>query len=211
MTLPSGVAHETYLSDNLITTISSSSGSDTGELYVEGHTISGTKLTFVEQTVTLDGQNQVSLTTPLARCNRKYRDIEPNLVGAIYAYEDDTDTSGVPDTDAKVHCIIRAGENQSEKAATSVSDFDFWIVTNFTADVFQKTAAFAEVRLERRRVGKAFRPSGGSLAVASGQHETYWFNPYLIIPKNSDVRLTAVGSTTMDVGGTIDGFLAVTI
>ncbi len=41
MDLPTGVLHETYVSTNAITTISSSSTSDTRQVTVEGHTISG--------------------------------------------------------------------------------------------------------------------------------------------------------------------------
>lgn len=210
MDLPSGVLNETYVSDNLITTVSSSSTSDTRTLTIEGHTISGNDLTFAAQTITLTGQTQVSLATPLARCTRIYAPDgdTTDLVGAIYAYEDDTSTAGVPDTAAGVHAIIPAGENQTRKASTSISSTDYWIITDFDCDVYDKTAGYAEVRMECRSTNGPWRPVE-SVAVSSGTHSAHHFVPYAIVPANSDVRLTAVadGANT-DVGGQIQGVLA---
>ena len=64
---------ETYVSANSIDKFSSSSGDDTGTMVVEGHTIDGSgEFTFVTQSVTLQGQTEASLTTPLARSSRLY-------------------------------------------------------------------------------------------------------------------------------------------
>lgn len=210
MTLPGSELSETYVASNLITTVSSSSGSDTRQITIEGHTLSGGNLTFVVQTITLTGQTQATLTTPLARASRVYADdtSTTDLVGSIYVYEDDTSTAGVPDTDAKIHIIINAGDNQTHKASTSISSLDYWIVTDYNADLYDKTSGFAEVRLEVRRLTGVWRPVE-SLAVASGNTTDHEFKPYLIIRPNTDIRLTAVadGANT-DVGGAIQGVLA---
>lgn len=211
MDLPAGILHETYVSGNDITTVSSSSGSDTRQITIEGHTISGSDLTFVVQTITLTGQTQATLTTPLHRCTRLYADntSTTELVGNIYVYENDTSTGGVPDTDAKVHLTLPAGEQQSRKASTSLSSVDYWIVTGFDADCYKKSAGFAEVRLEVREPGGVFRQKE-AVAVESGAHSTHDFKPYIIIPPNSDVRLTGVASAaSTDVGGMIQGYLAI--
>ena len=212
MTLPTGTLNETYLSDNLITTVSSSVDTDTGAMVVEGHTISGSNLTFVTQSVTLTGQTQASLGTPLARCTRLYNNTGTSWTGAVYAYEDDTNNGspGVPDTGAKVHCMIFAGQQQSEKASTSVSSTDYWIITQFTADVLEKTAAWIDAVLEHRQVGKVFRPIA-TMSANSGSQGRYEFRPYAIIPKNSDVRIRAKGSGNITASGTIDGILAVIV
>lgn len=209
MTLPTGVLNETYVSDNLITTLSSSSASDTESLIVEGHTVDGNgDFTFVVQSITLTGQTQATLGTPLARCTRMYNNGTNDLVGTIYAYEDDTSTAGVPDTSSKVHTMIRAGLNQTEKASTTISKDDYWIVLDFDADCYDKAAAAAEVRLEVREKGGVFLPLE-VLAVGDGSHVAQKFTPYKIIKPNSDIRLTSVadGANT-DVGGMIQGVLA---
>ena len=209
MTLPSGIAHETYVDDNLITHFSSSETADTQELVVEGHTISGGNLTFATQTITLDGRNKTALTTPLARISRAYNNNSTDLTGVIYFYEDDTVSLGVPDTDTKVHMMIPAGENQTFKAATSLSSTDYLIVVRAKAGVLEKTAAFINARVETRVLGKVFRPFDSFPAASPGAPTEITFEPYKIIPPNSDIRLVADASANgTDVSGSIHGFLA---
>lgn len=210
MTFPAGVYDETYVTSNLITTISSSSVSDTEVVVVEGHTTldGGLTFTFVAQTATLDGQNQVTLSTPLARCSRLYNDGSTDLIGSIYVYQNDTTTAGVPDTPVLVHCMIDAGLNNSEKGATTISGSDYWILESFYGDCLEKVATFGILHLEIRRAGKVFRNSI-DISVndsARGEHE---FKPYLIVPKNSDVRLRVSASANgKDFSGGLQGVLA---
>jgi len=210
MDLPAGVTSHSLLASDLITTISSSDAADTRQVRVEGHTLSGGDFTFVVQTITLTGQTQATLATPLARVSRLYADdtSTTELVGSIYVYEDDTSTAGVPDTDSKVHLIVPAGQQQSRKAATTISSTDYWIVMDFDADCYEKTSAFAEIALEVKNSGGVWRPKE-TLAVNAGSHADHHFKPYLIIRPNSDVRLTSIadGAST-DVGGMIQGVLA---
>ena len=210
MTLPTGTFNESYVSTNSITTISSSSASDTEVVKVEGHTVDGNgDFTFVVQSITLTGQTQATLTTPLARCARLYNNGTNDLVGDIYVYQDDTSTAGVPNTGSKVHCEIRAGQNQSEKASTTLSQYDYWIVHGVYGDVLEKTAANAEIDLEIRLKGGVFRKafdfsasntSGGTFRIG---------RPYIIVPPNSDIRLRAKASANGTiVSGGIFGVLA---
>ena len=209
MGLPTGTYNETYVSDNLITHFASSSGSDTQSIVVEGHTISGGVFTFVTQTVTLAGQTKTALTTPLARCTRIYNNGSTELVGTVYVAQDVTFTAGVPQTASAVHCIIEAGKQQSNKASTTISDQDYWIVTNFQSHWLEKGAGYAEVHLEIRLNGKVFREYahmsvGDGAPVANNE-----FSPYLIVPANADVRLVATASAANKaVGGEIQGVLA---
>ena len=208
MTLPAGVDNETYVSTNIITQISSSSGSDTGSVIVEGHTISGGVFTFVIQTITLTGQTAVVLGTALARVSRVVNNGATDLVGNIYVAQTDTLTAGVPDTDAKVHLIVVAGINNSEKASTTISDNDYYIITSFYADCLEKTAAFAIIHLEVREAGKTFinKVDIEASTNSPGFHE---FKPYLIIPKNADVRLRASANAAgKDISGGFAGVLA---
>ena len=69
MELAGSETAETYVSTNAITHVISDDA-NTGDLYIEGHTISGSDLTFATQTVTLTGTTAKALTTPLARATR---------------------------------------------------------------------------------------------------------------------------------------------
>ena len=138
-----------------------------------------------------------------------YNDGSVDLVGRIYAYETDTTTTpGIPDTGTKVHCIIDTGLNNSEKAATTISDGDYWIVTSLFADCLEKSATYGIVHLEIRRNGKIFRNAvDRSCNDTSGVFHPS--KPYIIIPRNADVRLRIVTSgTNKDFSGGIQGVLA---
>lgn len=208
MTLPTGTFNETYVNSNLINKLSSSSTSDTQVLSIEGHTISGSNLTFVVQTLALTGRTQATLSTPLARMTRLRNAGSVDLVGNIYGHENDTVTNGVPDTATKVHCMIRAGENGSEKASTSISATDYWIVTGIYGDVLEKTTSTAEIGFEVRQVGSVFiKEFDYSCANVSPDFRSA--PPFVVVPKNSDVRLRALasGANTIVSGG-IFGVLA---
>lgn len=213
MTLPDAVNNETYVGANSITTVSSSNSNDTMQLTVEGHTISGTDLTFVVQNITLTGTTQASLDTPLARVTRVYNNSGTAIQGAVYVYEDDTNNStpGVPDTDAGVHMIIPAGLQQSEKAASAISSVDYYLISHIRASLGRTNNATCDVRLEARQLGKVFRPLGAPIRLRatvtiSAQID---YRPYLIVPKNSDVRLVATASANdTEVTGEIHGLLA---
>lgn len=207
MELPTGVYNEVYVSANSITEIVSTDAGDTEEVKIEGHTISGSDLTFVVQTATLTGQTAVTLTTPLARVTRVYNNAGTELAGTVSVCETGTYTAGVPDTPAKVHIQIRAGDQQSQKASTSISSTDFWVVTSFYADLLEKTAASADVTLEIREPGKVFRPKA-TISVSEKHRAVFEFVPYLIVPPNSDIRLVGVASAAgKDISGGIEGAL----
>lgn len=213
MDLPTGTLNETYLTDNLITHFSSSSGSDTEAIILEGHIIDGNgDFTFVVQEVTLVGQTKTALTTPLARCTRIYNNGANDLVGNIYVYEDDTVVAGVPSTGSRVHCMVAAGKNNSSKCATTISSQDYWIITSVTALFLEKAAGFAEVHLEIRAKGKTFREYAHLSVNSGGPSQQLTFDPPIIAPKNCDVRLTAIadGANTY-IGGYINGYLAIII
>lgn len=209
----SGTYNETYVSTNIIDAIVSSSGSDTEEVTIEGHTIDANgNFTFVSQTATLTGQTKVTIGTALARMTRIYNNNGTDLVGSIYGYQGtDTLTSGVPDTGTKVHCVIPAGLNQSEKCATTISNSDYWIITSIDGHVLEKTSAFVDFHLEIREKGKVFRDIF-DWSADSGNGFTEKFMPYLIVPKNADVRVRgSAGANGKEGSASIQGVLAIVI
>jgi len=194
---------ETYVTTNAIDKFSSSSASDTQDIYIEGHTVSGTgtdaQFTFVSQTVTLQGQTEAALTTPLARVSRCYVPGATALVGDVYVYEDDTVSSGVPQTAANIHMKVNgsAGDNQSFKAATTFSNTDYFIVTGVIFSVGKKTSATVDFNMEVRSAGGLFLPALQISLATTGQNSLYLpAKPHFIAPKNCDVRVRALASTT---------------
>lgn len=209
--LGSGEANETFVSTNAIDKISSSNAGDTTTVVVEGHTIDANgDFRFTVQTVTLQGQTETALTTPLARATRAYASGATNLLGTVYIYEDDTVSAGVPQTASKVHLTIPAGENQTFKAATTISYKDYWLITQACAAVNKKTAAVVDMAIQVRLQGKVFRTAAvTSISSTGSNNQCVDFDPVVIVPKNSDVRLIAKANTTaVEASGWINGYLA---
>jgi hypothetical protein len=214
MTLPSGILTESLPATNLITTMVSSSASDTQNLlFYEGHTISGSNLTFVKESTVnaLTGQTGKALTTAVGRLTRAR--LSSPAVGTISFYRGGTVTGGVPDTAANVAMIIPPGEVQSQKASTSLSQSDYYIITGATASVLEKTASYAQVRIETKLASETqFYPITEWIGVSDGSGSISMLppsDPYLIIPKNSDVRIVAIASgANIDVSAGMTGYLA---
>ena len=210
VTLQPEGGNETYATTNTIDKFSSSSGSDTQEITVEGHTIADGVLTFVSQTVTLAGQVETALTTPLARVTRLVNNNSTDFAGDIYVYEDDTVSAGVPQTASKIHMKVTEG-NQSEKCSTSISNTDYYIITGFSGYCYDKAAAVVEFIGEMREVGatnKAFKRVY-STAGGNGAPTVEAFDPPFIIPKNYDLRVRAkADGANTDVGASFNGYLA---
>lgn len=167
--------------------------------------------TFAVQTKSLNGQNEVTLDTPLARITRMYvgkQNRAVDTVGEVYGYETTGLTTGKPTDTTKIHITMLAEKNQSEKASTSLSGTDYWLVSGFRGSLLEKSAAFADVELQYREVGGVWRPvEDVSTQVAPG---IFKFDTLVVIPKNSDVRLVGVADATgnRDVSGSIQGYLA---
>ena len=217
-------ANEAFVTTNIIDSISSSSASDTTQtVVIEGHTIDEVgNLTFVSQEAIIAGQTKVTLTTPMARANRMYVKSSGTfgttpaaLVGTVYCY-DDTDgiSAGVPVTAAATKVLIIAGKTQSEKAATSISSKDYWIITRFSAVAADASGptGFATVQMETRDIvnGGAWRPLGREFIVfPAAVGPTREFTPLIIVPKNHDWRVVAfcnAGSSIVEADA--EGYLA---
>lgn len=203
-------ANEVYLSSNGINTVSSSNAGDTQQIIIEGHTISGGELTFVIQTVTLDGQNKVTLSTPLARANRAYNNSGTIFSGDVYVYEDTTISGGVPTDATKIHLKAPILDNQSLKCATSISNSDYWIIESLVGSANRNSQSRnVDFKLQIRELGKVFRTVYPfSASTESGTRSIILPTP-IIVPKNHDVRVIAQASgTTTIVQAVINGYLA---
>lgn len=203
---------ETLATGNDIDTISSSNAGDTQSVTIEGHTLSGSELTFVIQSATLNGQNKVTLTTPLYRSTRMFNNSGTAFAGDIYVYEDGAISSGVPDTAADIHLKASIGDDQSLKCATSVSNLDYWIVTGLTLGVNKSASRAVEFKLQVKEFGKVFRTRFFASCSSDTGSIHIPFDPCIIIPKNSDVRVLATSSgTSTGVEASIHGHLALVV
>jgi hypothetical protein len=184
-------SHEAYVNDNLITHISSSSTLDNQLIRLESHTVDGDgDFTFVVQTVQLDGQNKVSLPTPVARVSMAINSNSHNLVGSVYVYEDTAISAGVPVDLTKAHIQIPAGSNQSFKAATTFDKETYAFITQGFGGVGNKQTANIEFELQVRPKGGVFQTGAAIIAGSSSGNFNVNLDPVAIVPANSDVRIT---------------------
>lgn len=168
--------------------------------------------TFLVQEVTLNGQTPVNLATKLSDAVHMYlpkQDRCADLVGNIYVFEEGvTVTAGVPDTPATVHLMITAGKNNSKKASTALSSVDYWIVTGFHGHNSTKVASWIDIGIEYKENGGCWIELE-DITVSDDGNGAHSFTPYVVIPKNTRVRLKGYADTNgRDGAGSIEGFLA---
>lgn len=213
MTMKSGIAEETMLTSNGITTVISDSGSDTMDIdFYEGHTYSAGNLTFVVENTntTLTGTTAATLPTALARSTRARLTAPAN--GNIYFYEGGATSGGIPTDGTEVHLIIPAGEIQTQKNSTSISSVDYWIIEHAFCSVLSKTSAWVQARIEIKAASATyFYPITGwtGISDSSGKRSLLDDDEFLIIPKNHDVRMVIEANTGgVLVAGEMSGPLA---
>jgi hypothetical protein len=105
-------------------------------------------------------------------------------------------TNGTPNTDSSSKCIIN-DRNQSEKCATSISYQDYYFITEMAAAVSRGGAtAKVDAQIEVKEYGGVWRPVGPELELDTSSllFSKMEFEPYIIVPKNSDVRMVATST-----------------
>lgn len=186
---------ETLSTTNDITHIASTNAGDTQDVVIEGHTIDGSgDLTFVTQRVTLAGQTKTALSTPLARATRAYNDGATDFAGTVYVAKDVTFTDGVPASGIAI--TIVGADNQTLKAATSISKNDYWVIVELVFSVERSVTAVVDFKLQVRLKGKTWRTQL-PVTVTSNTGTLYMdlSSAPIIVPPNSDVRVIATTDT----------------
>jgi len=198
---------EVYATANTIDSIVSTEPTDATIVKVEGHTVTGTgqdaQYTFVVQEITLNGTTPVILPTPLARVSRAYNNNAIEFGGTITVYESGNNV---------VHITVDPADNQSFKAATTFSNTDYFALSHLEASVTRKQTATVDFFLQIRAPGKVFRTVYEITATqASGTIEAT-FDPPVIVPKNHDVRVTAVSTVAgTGVNAAFGGYIATVV
>ena len=190
---------ETLKTANDIDVVVSSNAGDTQSIVIEGHTISGTDLTFVTQTLTLNGTTNVSLTTPLARVTRAYNNGSTDFAGIIT----------VKDNGSTTHLTIdgTAGQNQSRKCQTALSQFDYFIVTGLSGGVVGTVSATVKFEFQIKEAGKVWRTQRSWNSSTFTEVE---LDPPLIVKPNSDIRIVGTsGANNTEAIGSFSGYLAI--
>jgi hypothetical protein len=141
-----------YSTSDDIDTVSSSSASDTGTLTISGITKAGV---LTEQTVTMNGQTQVTLTTPLYRVNRMIYSHTADNVGNLYCYVNGSATAGVPDTSGDVRAYIGAGDGQTQLSVYTTPANATSFIRDLWFSLGSKTSGGFDVVLR-------VRPDGGA-------------------------------------------------
>lgn len=199
--LASGVAQmvwatggiETLPTDNLITHFASDDAGDDQDLLVEGYTIDGNgNLTFVSQTVTLNGTTKTALNTDLARISHVENMGSTSIAGSVSFSKDVTYTSGVPASD--VHYTLNSFD-KGEKSVISTASDEYLFITSLQFSVLGSVSANINFDVEISVLGGLFKKSFSvSTTDTAGTFEKDFGNVPLIVPPNSDVRIIATSS-----------------
>lgn len=201
---------ETFVSDNLITHVVGTGGDEGIGIDIEYHVVDSNGDTFFGiQHIDLDvsdATTPIELPFPAFRISRMKNDQEgDNLTGAVYAYE------GGTRTDVNTHAVIPAGEQQTQKASTTISSDDFWIITNTTLTCLAKTTKYVEGRIETKPTSSSvWLPKTQTIGVTDTSGTVPLIKkPFLIIPSNHDIRIPVKSNTSgVDVSAGLSGYLA---
>jgi len=170
-----------------IDSISSSSGSDTTEITVQGLDENWALAT---QVVTLSGQTRVALTTPLIRCFRAWNSNSTDLVGTVYIYVNGSITGGVPDTASDVRAIISIGAGQTEMCIYTVPAGKtgyFYGGYVSMSRVGNNSAVFTS---RVRTFGGVFRVASRIACIGAGKSSWDYRYPFpLPLPEKTDILL----------------------
>lgn len=147
---------------------------------------------YTEQEVTLTGQTQVTLATPLIRFFRGYNTGTTDFAGDIYVYYGAA-TAGVPNTAANIRGMIRIGYNQTMMAIYTVPAGKTAYLKKVFAGmkVASPVAQTADITLRVREYGSVFRISGKVQLQSTGNNTfNYEYANYQMIPEKSDIKVT---------------------
>lgn len=182
--------------------ISSSDALDVGQtIDVQGLDITGA---MVNQIATTNGQNNVTLTTPLWRVFRMVNesDVGNDLAGILYCHTDPTPTAGVP-AGISVRSIIDDGNNQTLMALYTIplGKVGFLYRGELGIGATGNAGALAEnadVQYRSRRLGKVFTVKKAVNLMIGGNPIYQDERPFPdIVPDLVDIKIT-VESVTDD-------------
>jgi hypothetical protein len=187
--------------------LSSSNSLDTVTIIVAGLDINGSA---VEQAVKLNGQTNVTLSTPLWRAFRLSNNSTVPVIGIVYCHTDAAPVAGVPAA-SNVRAIINDGNNQTLMSLYTIpKDKVGFLYRGEVGVAYEGGAAalaeFATIQYQSRRFGKVFTVKKEfSLIVGGTSIHTDKRSFPDIIPELTDIKITAVEvSANMGLWATFD-------
>lgn len=179
--------------------LSSSSVNDTGQtMTVLGQDIDGNE---IEQEAVTDGQNVVTLGTPLWRVYSMENQSSQDLEGTLYCHTDPTPTAGVP-LPATIRSIIDNGNNRTLNAFYTIpkGKIGFLLIGELGTSRAQTTGA-AACAYYSRRAGRGFTIKKRVDVTNSGT--SYFRDKRVvpdIIPQFTDIKLRAESVSANNMG-----------
>lgn len=172
-----------------IDSLSSSSASDTQEITIQGLDIN---YQLVSQTITLNGQTRVALTTNLIRVFRAYNYNSSDLVGHVFVYVNGTLTGGVPNTNADIRVIVDPDNQQTEMVVYTVpAGKTAYMRSWYMATAGGNKASNYLFKIKTRLFGKVFRTQHTSAmdSLSPVPYQHIYTEPS-VYPEKTDIEMT---------------------
>lgn len=150
-----------------IDTLSSDAAGDVGNVVtVRGLDVNGDLVT---QTKALNGQNKVTLDTPLWRVyGLTVSSVPAVCTGDVYCYEDTAITGGIPNDTTKVRAFVICGENQSYMTHFTVPTGYTLFLNDYIASMRGATTASINLDNLTRPFGNGFIKTANFSLKSSG-------------------------------------------
>ena len=137
-----------------IDTLSSSNAGDKQDIIIYGL---DTNWEEVVQTITLNGQTKVSLTTSLVRVYRMKNLGTTDIAGVVYCYVDCAIVTGVPGTDNNVRAIISGSNNQTLMAIYTIpAGYTGYLINSYVSLTKARAGKAGELMFRARPYGGVF-------------------------------------------------------
>ena len=190
-----------------IDSISSSNAGDATEVTIIGLDANYAE---VEQTVTLNGQTRVALTTPLVRVYRAYNDNGTVFIGTVAIYVNTALTAGLPTDKTKIRAIITPDAQQTLMAVYTVpAGKTAYLTRGYASTAGASKSSEYIIKFYVRNFGKVFRLQNiNSISDTGNSVITLDYFVPLKISEKSDlevrVQATAGGTTAAAVSAGFD-------
>jgi len=176
--------------------VSSEDASDTFDIEVQGL---DTNYDLTIQTVTLNGQTPVTLTTPLIRVFRMKNVGSVEAVGTIFCFVNVSTSSGVPDTLTNIRALLSVGFEQTMMAIYTIPNGKTGYINKRGASINSKNDAKCLVQFRARAFGGVFQVKGsGSLNATGSSTVGVTMTVPLAVAAKTDILIRA-NSNTNDV------------
>ena len=200
----SGAELYTFSTTADIDSLSSSDDTDSQDILIQGL---DTDWNEVNQTVTLNGQTPVSLSTNLIRVFRMVNMGSTDIAGVVYNFvSGGTVTAGVPQTVTDIRAIINNGNNQTLMCIYSVPSGKTGYFWGGYVSVSRgpSSSTFADFTWRARLFGGVFAVKSRIATMSNGRSSwDYTYKVPLALPEKTDVliRVEQVGATLGASGG----------